>query len=87
MSLGDMGALTALYAIHVTFFAVSNLTVASNFEGYLTKFAPHKALKLIACCKLTFDERVVAHRVDRVYGGFDCPLYLHSRHLLCGQQP
>ena len=27
----------------------------------VTKFAPHKALKLSAWCKLTFDERVVAH--------------------------
>jgi len=29
---------------------------------YVTKFAPHKALKLIARGKLTFDERVVVHR-------------------------
>jgi len=26
----------------------------------VTKLAPHRALKLIACGKLTFDERVVA---------------------------
>ena len=37
-----------------------------NFEGYVTQFAPHKALKSIACFKLTFDESVVAHRVVRV---------------------
>ena len=30
----------------------------------MTKFAPHKALKLIAEGKLTFDERVVLHRVE-----------------------
>ena len=36
--------------------------VAFKFEGYVTKFAPHTALKLIAWGKLTFDERVVAHR-------------------------
>ena len=30
----------------------------------MTKFAPHKALKLIEWGKLTFDERVVLHRVD-----------------------
>jgi len=29
---------------------------------YVTKFAQHKALKLSAWCKLSFDERVVAHR-------------------------
>jgi len=32
---------------------------------YVTKFAPHKALKWIAWCKLTFDERVELLRVDR----------------------
>jgi len=31
----------------------------------LTKFAPHKALKVIEWCKLTFDESVVLHRVAR----------------------
>ena len=29
--------------------------VASKIEGYVTKFAPHTALKLIAAGKLTFD--------------------------------
>ena len=29
----------------------------------MTKFSPHTALKLIASGKLTFDERVVVHRV------------------------
>jgi len=33
------------------------------FERNETKFAPHKALKLIARGKLTFDERVLLHRV------------------------
>jgi len=33
----------------------------------VTKFAPHLALKLIAG-KLTFDERVVLHRVNGVGG-------------------
>ena len=36
-----------------------------HFEGYVTKFAPHKILKLIAWGKLTFDKRVVLHRVVR----------------------
>ena len=40
--------------------------VASNFEGYVTKSAPHKALKLIVRDMLTFDERVVLHRVEGV---------------------
>ena len=35
-----------------------------NLGCYVTKCAPHKALKLIASGKLTFDERVVLHRVD-----------------------
>ena len=34
---------------------------------YVTKFAPHKALDLIACVKLAFDERDAVHRV--VAGG------------------
>jgi len=34
-----------------------------DFEVYVTKFAPHQALKLIARGKSTFDERVVLHRV------------------------
>ena len=33
-----------------------------NLEGYVTKFEPHKALKLIARGKLTLDGRVVLHR-------------------------
>ena len=37
--------------------------LAREFEGHVTKFAPHKALKLIAWGKMTFDERVVLHRV------------------------
>ena len=31
---------------------------------YVTKFARRKPRNLIAWCKLTFDERVVVHRVD-----------------------
>ena len=37
--------------------------VSSQFEGYVTTFAPHKALKLITTGKLTFDERVELNRV------------------------
>ena len=33
------------------------------FERYVTKFAPRKALKLITGETLTFDRRVVLHRV------------------------
>ena len=33
------------------------------FDGKVTKFAPQKAQKFIACGKLTFDEMVVVHRV------------------------
>ena len=36
--------------------------VASMCEGPVTKFAPHKALSVIARGKLTFCERVVLHR-------------------------
>jgi hypothetical protein len=32
--------------------------------GYVTQSAPHEALKSIACGKLTFDQRVVLHRVE-----------------------
>ena len=35
------------------------------FKRNVTKFSPHTALKLIACGKLTFDERVVVHRLGR----------------------
>ena len=31
---------------------------------HVTNFAPYRALKLIARCKLTFDERRVLHRVE-----------------------
>jgi len=34
----------------------------------VTKFAPHKVLKLIACRNLTFDESVVLHRVGPISG-------------------
>ena len=30
-------------------------------ESYLTKFAPHMALRLTACGELTFDDRAVLH--------------------------
>ena len=42
----------------------SRASVPRISEGCVTKFASHKALNLIAWGKLTFDERVVAHRVD-----------------------
>ena len=35
-----------------------------NFGRNVTKFAPHKALNLIARGKSSFDERVVAYRVE-----------------------
>ena len=35
-----------------------------KFDRNVTKLAPHKALKLIARCKLTFDERVVLQPED-----------------------
>jgi hypothetical protein len=38
--------------------------VASNLKGYVTKFAPQKALKSIAWDKLTFDDGFVLHQVD-----------------------
>ena len=37
-----------------------------NLGCYVTNFAPNKALKFIARGKLTFDERVVIHRVAGV---------------------
>ena len=42
---------------------VSQPEPVQNFEGYVTQFAQHKAWKLNAWWKLTFDERVVVHRV------------------------
>ena len=38
--------------------------VASNSEIHVTKFAPHKVLKLVARGKLTCDDRVVALGVN-----------------------
>ena len=38
------------------------------FERTVTKFVPHKSPKLIASGKLTFDERVVLHRVACLRG-------------------
>ena len=45
----------------------------------MTNFAPHKALKLIARGKLTFDERVVLHRV----GTETLPWAAHARPFEC----
>ena len=36
------------------------------YRGYVTKFALHEVLKIIGWGNLTFDERVVPHRVDRM---------------------
>jgi len=41
---------------------ISRGSFPQNSGGYATKFAPHKARRLTACCKLTFDERVELHR-------------------------
>ena len=40
-----------------------------NFEGYVTSFAPHEALKLIASGNLTFDEGVELYRVACLKSG------------------
>ena len=42
----------------------SRVSLPRISEGYVTKFALHKAQKVITSGKLTFDERVVLHRVD-----------------------
>jgi len=34
-----------------------------HFQGHVNTFAPHEAVKLIACGELTADDRVVLHRV------------------------
>jgi len=41
----------------------SGVSFVQIFGRYVTKRAPHQALKLIAWSKLTFDEGVVLHRV------------------------
>jgi hypothetical protein len=41
-------------------------------EGRVTKFAPQKTLTLVTRGKLTFDERVVPHRVG-VFSGTGVP--------------
>ena len=45
------------------------VSVARNLERYVTKFAPHKVVKLTSKGKLTFDERVLVHRVAGTAGG------------------
>ena len=42
---------------------IPKISLPQNYGGYVSKFAPHKALHLIAGGKLTFDEWVVLHRV------------------------
>ena len=44
----------------------SRVALPRNFEGRVTIFAPHYALNLTAWDKLTFDERIVVHRVTRL---------------------
>ena len=51
----DLGEVTTRWSMRVS--------LPSNLQGDVTKFAPHKALKLIAWGQLTFDERVVVRRV------------------------
>jgi len=41
----------------------TRIWLARNFDCNVTTFAPHKALELIVWGRLTFDERVVLHRV------------------------
>ena len=40
----------------------SKVSIPLESAGLVTKFASHKALKSIARCKLTFDDRIVLHR-------------------------
>ena len=47
----------------------------------MTKIAPHLALQLITRGKLTFDERVVLQRVERVKGTPACGLRVLAPHL------
>ena len=59
----------------------SKVSLARNFEHNVIKLAPHEALKLI---QLTFDKRVVLHRVEcrvaKIQHGDDCirPLTLKT---------
>ena len=47
---------------HVKVLKILRRAFSPNLEGSVTRFAPHKALKLIAGCKSTFDERVLVRR-------------------------
>ena len=61
----------------------SRVSLARNFERYVTKFAPHKVLKLISCGKSIIDGRVVLPRVDSANGSR--PATLNLRHLILNQ--
>ena len=50
--------------IHKTTRWSSRVSLPQIFEGHVTKFAPRKTLQSIAGGKLSFDQRVVLHRVD-----------------------
>ena len=52
--------------------------VPLDFEGKATKFAPNMALKSIARGKLTFDDRVVRHRVAGGYSRFSAARLAHE---------
>ena len=43
----------------------SRVSLPQSLEGLLTKYIPHIALKMISSGRLTFDERLVLHRVDQ----------------------
>ena len=47
---------------------VRKVSFPPNLESNVTKFAPHKALELSLRGKLTFDDRVVFHRVEGLRG-------------------
>jgi len=57
------GAILARINVSLAARWCSRVSLVQVFERNVTKFAPYKVLKLIAWGKLTFDERVVLHRV------------------------
>ena len=60
---GELPQNTKLEPYHATWWS-SKGSLPRISEGCVIKFAPHKAPKLIAPGKLTFDERVELNRVE-----------------------
>ena len=51
-----------MYTLYIYTHLYIHIWLGRRFDSNMAEFAPHTALRLIAGCTLTFDERGVHHR-------------------------